>query len=85
LLNNEWVPKKWNGPFQYVDKATGQFMMLPADMAFRTDPQFRKYTELYAADQDAFFVDFTKAFTKLLELGVKFPEDAPVYEFKTLG
>ncbi|KAJ1772076.1 heme peroxidase [Coemansia sp. RSA 1813] len=84
LLNNAWVPKKWNGPFQFVDKETGQFMMLPADMAFRTDPQFRKYTEIYAADQDAFFADFTKAFTKLLELGVKFPEDAPVYEFKTL-
>ncbi|KAJ1798653.1 heme peroxidase [Coemansia sp. RSA 2399] len=84
LLNNQWVPKKWNGPFQFVDKATGQFMMLPADMAFRTDPQFRKYTEIYAADQDAFFADFTKAFTKLLELGIKFPEDSPVYEFKTL-
>ncbi|KAJ2538381.1 heme peroxidase, partial [Coemansia sp. RSA 1878] len=49
-----------------------------------TDPQFRKYVEKYAADQDAFFADFAPAFTKLLELGVKFPEDAPVYEFKTL-
>ncbi|KAI9503635.1 heme peroxidase [Coemansia spiralis] len=84
LLNNTWVPKKWNGPFQYVDKESGQFMMLPADMVFRTDPQFRKYSEIYAADQDAFFADFAKAFTKLLELGVQFPEDAPVYEFKTL-
>ncbi|KAJ2759564.1 heme peroxidase [Coemansia sp. BCRC 34490] len=84
LLSNSWVPKKWSGPFQYVDKESGQFMMLPADMAFRSDPQFRKYAEIYAADQDAFFADFTKAFTKLLELGVKFPEDSPVYEFKTL-
>ncbi|KAJ1851823.1 heme peroxidase [Coemansia sp. RSA 2703] len=84
LLNNTWVPKKWNGPFQYVDKESGQFMMLPADMAFKKDSEFRKYVEKYAADQDAFFVDFAKAFSKLLELGVKFPEDAPVYEFKTL-
>ncbi|KAJ2554695.1 heme peroxidase [Coemansia sp. RSA 1933] len=84
LLDNTWIPKQWDGPFQYVDKATGQFMMLPADMVFKLDPQFRKYTDIYAADQDAFFADFTKAFTKLLELGVKFPEDAPVYEFKTL-
>ncbi|KAJ1724503.1 heme peroxidase, partial [Coemansia biformis] len=84
LLDNTWVPKKWSGPFQYVDKATGAFMMLPADMAFRTDPVFRKHAERYAADQDAFFVDFAKAFSKLLELGVSFPADAPVYEFKTL-
>ncbi|KAJ2076853.1 heme peroxidase [Coemansia sp. RSA 988] len=84
LLDNTWVPKKWNGPFQYVDKNSGAFMMLPADMAFKTDPQFRKYVDKYAADQDAFFADFAKAFTKLLELGVNFPKDAPVYEFKTL-
>ncbi|KAJ2725782.1 heme peroxidase [Coemansia sp. Benny D115] len=84
LLENKWVPKKWDGPHQYVDKQSGQFMMLPADMAFKTDSQFRKYVEKYAADQDAFFADFSKAFAKLLELGVKFPEEAPVYEFKTL-
>ncbi|KAJ2240167.1 heme peroxidase [Coemansia sp. RSA 475] len=84
LLEDKWVPKKWDGPAQYVDKDTKSFMMLPADIAFKTDPQFRKYVEKYAADQDAFFADFAPAFTKLLELGVKFPEDAPVYEFKTL-
>ncbi|KAJ2848697.1 heme peroxidase [Coemansia brasiliensis] len=84
LLEDKWVPKKWNGPFQYVDKQSGQFMMLPADIAFKTDSQFRKHVEKYAADQDAFFADFSKAFAKLLELGVKFPADAPVYEFKTL-
>ncbi|KAJ1812111.1 heme peroxidase [Coemansia sp. RSA 2598] len=84
LLNNTWVPKKWNGPFQYVDRESGQFMMLPADMAFKKDSKFRVYVEKYAADQDAFFEDFAKAFAKLLELGVDFPEDAPVYRFKPL-
>ncbi|KAJ2158060.1 heme peroxidase [Coemansia sp. RSA 552] len=84
LLNNTWVPKKWSGPFQYVDKDSGAFMMLPADMAFKSDPQFRKHVERYAADQDAFFVDFAKAFAKLLELGSRIPQDAPTYEFKTL-
>ncbi|KAI8326368.1 heme peroxidase [Martensiomyces pterosporus] len=84
LLDNTWVPKKWDGPFQYVDKQTGQFMMLPADIAFKTDPKFRQYVEKYAADQDAFFADFSKAFAKLLELGVKFPEDSPVHHFKHL-
>ncbi|KAJ2780692.1 heme peroxidase [Coemansia javaensis] len=84
LLDNTWVPKKWSGPFQYVDKPSGAFMMLPADMAFKTDPVFRTHVERYAADQDAFFADFAKAFAKLLELGVQFPADAPVYEFKAL-
>ncbi|KAJ2838941.1 heme peroxidase, partial [Coemansia erecta] len=69
LLNNTWVPKKWNGPFQYVDRESGQFMMLPADMAFKKDSKFRVYVEKYAADQDAFFEDFANAFAKLLELG----------------
>ncbi|KAJ2740547.1 heme peroxidase [Coemansia sp. BCRC 34301] len=84
LLDNTWVTKKWDGPKQFVDKPTGAFMMLPADMAFKTDPRFRTYVELYARDQDTFFNDFAKAFSKLLELGVSFPEDAPTYRFKTL-
>ncbi|KAJ1834096.1 heme peroxidase [Coemansia sp. RSA 2711] len=83
LLDDKWVPKKWDGPFQYVDKQSGAFMMLPADMALKTDPVFRRHVERYAADQDAFFADFARAFAKLLELGVSFPADAPVYEFKT--
>ncbi|KAJ1922004.1 heme peroxidase [Mycoemilia scoparia] len=84
LKNQDWVPKKWDGPFQYVDKASGQFMMLPADMAFLTDPKFRVYVDKYADDEEAFFKDFAGAFSKLLSLGVKFPDDAPVYKFKTL-
>lgn len=35
LLNLEWVPKKWDGPFQYVDALTGELMMLPSDMALK--------------------------------------------------
>ena len=45
-------------------------MMLPADMSLATDKNFRKYVELYAKDEQKFFDDFSKAFTKLLELGV---------------
>jgi len=48
-------------------------MMLPADLAFIQDPAFKKYVEIYANDQDAFFKDFALAFAKLLELGVEFP------------
>jgi cytochrome c peroxidase len=81
LLNQEWVPKKWNGPAQYIDKATGRLMMLPSDMALRTDREFRKWATIYAKDEQRFFRDFAKAFQKLEELGVNFPKDAPTYIF----
>lgn len=68
LLENKWTPKKWNGPLQYEDP-TGELMMLPADMVFIQDPEFRKFTEMYAKDEKLFFKDFAKAFQKLEELG----------------
>ena len=71
LLGNKWTPKKWNGPMQYEDP-TGNLMMLPADMALKEDPTFRRYCELYARDERRFFEDFAAAFQKLTELGVKF-------------
>lgn len=45
-------------------------MMLPSDLALLWDPAFRKHVERYAANDEAFFADFAKAFAKLLELGV---------------
>lgn len=71
LLGNEWRFKKWNGPQQYEDAPTGELMMLPADMAIKKDPTFRKYAEVYAIDEDLFFEQFSKAFGKLIELGRK--------------
>lgn len=35
-------------------------------------PSMRKWVELYAADQKAFFEDYVEAHTKLSELGVEF-------------
>lgn len=73
LMELEWIEKKWhegyNGPLQYTDKDTETLMMLPADMALRTDPEFSKYASLYAKDQDVFFKDFSDAFAKLISLG----------------
>jgi len=69
LLNNKWTKKKWNGPEQYEDP-TGYLMMLPADLVLIQDPAFKKFVELYANDEKAFFRDFAKAFQKLEELGV---------------
>ncbi len=69
LLHLEWVPKQWDGPFQYVDAATGELMMLPTDMALKTDAKFRPWVEAYANDEQLFFRDFAAAFGKLLTLG----------------
>jgi catalase (peroxidase I) len=46
--------KKWEGPLQYEDKS-GQLMMTPADMALLWDRKFKKYVDLYAKDEEAFF------------------------------
>jgi len=76
LLYLEWKPKQWNGPLQYEDVDSGELMMLPTDMALRTDPKFREFAELYAKDEQLFFKDFAAAFSKLLSLGVAPPPPA---------
>jgi len=72
LKENKWVKKKWNGPEQFVNQDGGDIAMAPADMSFLSDPKFKKYVDLYADNEQKFFDDFAKAFSKLLELGVKF-------------
>ncbi|KAH0905018.1 hypothetical protein HID58_044521 [Brassica napus] len=44
-------------------------LQLPTDKALLEDPIFRPLVERYAADEDAFFEDYTKAHLKLSELG----------------
>jgi catalase (peroxidase I) len=73
LIELDWKKKEWDGPLQFVDVPTGELMMLPTDMALKTDPEFRKYTELYAQNEAKFFEDFALAFAKLVSLGVPAP------------
>jgi len=68
LLHRQWTRRQWEGPEQYEDES-GKYMMLPTDIALIKDAGFRQYVEIYAADQNAFFVDFANAFAKLLSLG----------------
>ena len=82
LLEEKWQWKKWDGPAQYEHKASGSLMMLPTDMALVEDKAFRKWVEIYAKDEKRFFEDFAKAFSKLLELGVPFPQDAKPLVFE---
>ncbi|XP_022763060.1 L-ascorbate peroxidase 3-like [Durio zibethinus] len=44
-------------------------LKLPTDMALLDDPEFRRYVELYAKDEDAFFIDYAESHKKLSELG----------------
>jgi len=69
LFEEEWVPRKGNGPLQFEDKKTQKLMMLPTDIALKTDPEFKKWSEIYYKDSDRFLKDFAAAYKKLTELG----------------
>ena len=84
LLKQKWIEKKWNGPKQYIDKATGSLMMLPSDLALLADKQFATLVKEYAENESLFFTDFANAFQKLEELGVPFKEGTEMMEFKRL-
>jgi len=73
LLEETWTPKKWNGPPQFENSKSGSdLMMLPTDLALIQDPGFRKYVEAYKQDEQLFFRDFSRAFSRMLDQGVKF-------------
>eukprot|EP01036_Dinobryon_divergens_P026150 gene26150-34762_t len=69
LKTVNWVADDRVKQLQYTNKPDGVIMMLPSDLLLRDDPGFKEYVELYAASNDKFFADFTKAFQKLQELG----------------
>lgn len=74
LRDTKWSKRKWSGPEQY-ENPEKDLMMLPTDIALWKDKTFREWVLKYADDEELFFQDFAAAFSKLLELGVKFPED----------
>ncbi|ORZ23649.1 heme peroxidase [Absidia repens] len=86
ISERQWVKKDLpNGGWQWVDKNNPTVMMLPSEIAVYKDKDFSKYFELYAKDEAKFYEDFTKAFTRLLELGVPFKGDEKVYKFETIN
>merc|ERR1719183_2604528 len=58
-------------------------MMLPTDMALKTDPEFRKYAEVYAEDEGKFFQDFAGAFAKLISNGCPAAANPHAFASKT--
>ncbi|XP_008236006.1 PREDICTED: L-ascorbate peroxidase 3, peroxisomal [Prunus mume] len=56
----------------FVELLNGEsegLLKLPTDAALVEDPEFRKYVDLYAKDEDAFFRDYAESHKKLSELG----------------
>ncbi|XP_027356730.1 L-ascorbate peroxidase 3 isoform X2 [Abrus precatorius] len=51
------------------EDAAGLLLKLPTDKALMEDSEFRRYVELYAKDEDAFFRDYAISHKKLSELG----------------
>jgi catalase (peroxidase I) len=68
LMNNEWTKRQWDGPEQFQD-ASGKLMMLPTDIAVKTDAAFKPIAQEFAVDQAAFFAAFKTAYEKLLSNG----------------
>jgi cytochrome c peroxidase len=58
--------------------------MLPTDIALINDVEFRKFVQRYAEDINIFFLEFSAAYVKLLELGVPYLQNGaqPRLEFK---
>eukprot|EP00811_Abedinium_folium_P008645 NODE_1798_length_2371_cov_9.468806.p1 GENE.NODE_1798_length_2371_cov_9.468806~~NODE_1798_length_2371_cov_9.468806.p1 ORF type:complete len:661 (+),score=99.06 NODE_1798_length_2371_cov_9.468806:126-1985(+) len=69
LMYNEWVVRSWDGNMQFEDATTRSLMMLPTDIALKTDPVFGPVAREYAENQEVFFKDFAAAYSKLLHLG----------------
>ena len=67
-----------------LEQDTAGLLKLPTDKALLDDPVFRRYVELYAKDENAFFRDYAESHKKLSELGfvtsskASSPKDATV-------
>ncbi|XP_028765666.1 L-ascorbate peroxidase 3 [Neltuma alba] len=64
-------PLKFDNSY-FVEMLKGDsegLLKLPTDKALLEDPEFRRYVELYARDEDAFFRDYAESHKKLSELG----------------
>ena len=74
-----------------LEKDTAGLLKLPTDKALLDDPEFRRYVELYAKDENAFFRDYAESHKKLSELGfvpsskANSPKDATVLAQGAVG
>lgn len=69
----------------FEDAETGKLGMLPTDIALIEDPDFKKWVEVYAADEARFFKDFSAAFGKLMANGTSCPDPVAAQPKKPEG
>lgn len=64
-------PLKFDNSYfkELLKNESSDLLKLPTDKALVDDPKFRRYVELYAKDEDAFFRDYAASHKKLSELG----------------
>jgi len=60
------------------EKRDADLLVLETDACLFEDEGFKPFAEKYAADEAAFFEDYSKAHLKLSELGAKWTDGAPV-------
>ncbi|XP_027076651.2 L-ascorbate peroxidase 3-like [Coffea arabica] len=59
--------------FELLKGDSEGLLKLPTDKALVEDPEFRRFVEIYAKDQEAFFRDYAASHKKLSELGFNPP------------
>ncbi|KAL5986044.1 L-ascorbate peroxidase 3 [Asimina triloba] len=57
-------------------------LKLPTDKTLLEDPEFRRYVELYAKDEDLFFKDYAESHKKLSELGFTPSSSSPAIKIE---
>ncbi|XP_057456558.1 L-ascorbate peroxidase 3 [Lotus japonicus] len=64
-------PLKFDNSYfvELLKEESAGLLKLPTDKALLEDPAFRRYVELYAKDEEAFFRDYAESHKKLSELG----------------
>ncbi|KAL6210114.1 hypothetical protein ACLB2K_021052 [Fragaria x ananassa] len=72
-FDGSWTqePLKFDNSY-FIELLKGEsegLLKLPSDTALLDDAEFRKFVELYAKDEEAFFRDYAESHKKLSELG----------------
>ncbi|KAL1205792.1 L-ascorbate peroxidase 3 [Cardamine amara subsp. amara] len=64
-------PLKFDNSYfvELLKEEESEGLQLSMDKTFLDVPEFRNYIELYAKDEDAFFIDYAESHKKLSELG----------------
>ncbi|KAM3362990.1 L-ascorbate peroxidase 3 isoform X1 [Capsicum galapagoense] len=78
-------PLKFDNSYfvELLKEDSKDLLKLPTDKALVEDPQFRRYVELYAKDEEAFFRDYAVSHKKLSELGFTPPSSCFKLAVKT--